>query len=63
MLSPASVITFDIIKHRSPHCFLAKVFSVDIFHCQRMREALHADYAALAAPSAENRRPVALTAW
>ncbi|GDH44243.1 hypothetical protein BvCmsKKP061_02531 [Escherichia coli] len=62
--SPAIVITFDIIKHRCPHYF-PKVFSVEIFHFQRMKEAFHAgiivaasllrsychaDYAASAAP-------------
>ena len=41
--SPAIVITFDIIKHRCPHYFPAdKVFSMDTFHFQRMKEAFHA---------------------
>lgn len=41
--SPTIVITFDIIKHCCSHCFPAnKVFSVDTFHVQRMKEAFHA---------------------
>ncbi len=41
--SPAIVITFDIIKHRCPHYFPAdKVFSVETFHFQRMKDAFHA---------------------
>ena len=40
---PPIVITFDIIKHRCPHYFPAdKVFSMDTFHFQRMKEAFHA---------------------
>ncbi len=49
--APAYWITFDIIKHRCPHYFPAdKVFSMDTFHFQRMKEAFHADYAASVAP-------------
>ena len=41
--TPAIVITLDIIKHRCPHYFPAdKVFSMDTFHFQRMKEAFHA---------------------
>ncbi len=48
---PPIVITFDIIKYRCPHYFPAdKVFSMDTFHFQRMKEAFHADYAASVAP-------------
>ncbi|WNT76796.1 hypothetical protein QMY50_00214 (plasmid) [Escherichia coli] len=37
---PPIVITFDIIKYRCPHYFPAdKVFSMDTFHFQRMKEA------------------------
>lgn len=40
---PPIVITFDIIKYRCPHYFPAdKVFSMDTFHFQRMKEAFHA---------------------
>ena len=41
--SPAIIITFYIIKHRCPHYFPAdKVFSMETFHFQWMKEAFHA---------------------
>lgn len=40
--SPAIIITLDIIKHRLPYYFpVAKMFSVDTFHFQRVEEAFH----------------------
>lgn len=62
--SPANVIALDIIKHNFPHYFPTdKVFTVEIFHFQRMKETFHAggsisllrsychaDYAASASP-------------
>lgn len=43
VISPAIVITFDIIKRRCPHCFPPdNVFSVDTFHFQRSKELFHA---------------------
>ncbi|GAB0822739.1 hypothetical protein ECZC05_50550 [Escherichia coli] len=51
--SPAIVIVFDIIKHCCPHYFPAdKVFSVETFHFQRMKEAFHAGIIVAAALSA-----------
>lgn len=60
--SPAIVISFDIIKHRCPHCFPAdKVFSVDTFHFQRMKEAFQSGIivaAALCAHTATQIMPL-----
>lgn len=40
---PPIVITFDIIKHCCPHYFPAdKMFFVETFHFQRMKEPFHA---------------------
>ena len=58
--SPAIVIALDIIKHRCLHYFPTdKVFSVETFHFQWMKEAFHAGIIVAAALCAH---PAALAA-